>query len=122
MPYSDEEKQKEYMKNLMRKRRELKKEEFLEKNFGIKDDERPKDDEFPEHAPFGYERPQKRSIESALNPVSARRGKSDSPESYGMTGTLICSTCGTPLDKDGKCPICDREPSQTDVDYQRSLS
>ena len=121
MPYSDEEKQKEYMRNLMRKRRELKRQEFLEKDFDIKDDERPKEPEFPEHKAFAYQ-PQRHTIEGALNPVPMKKQRADNPECYGERGTLICSTCGTPLDKDGKCPICDREPSQTDVDYQRSLS
>jgi hypothetical protein len=123
MPYADPEKQREAMRNLMRKRRANKSIEVTDELERLRE----KNPSYPEHQVWSYE-PQKRTIESALDPVPAHRGKSDSPESYGMTGTDITNQNDSdiydalhPLTEAEKRKKQDENELQNQVEEQKKL-
>ncbi len=92
MPYKDlDEKRRHNREYIARKR--LAESERDAKVFGITDEQKQhveyrEERNYPEHQAFS-EPHHNRSIEALLNPTPAKKGKSDSPESYHMTGKDI---------------------------------
>ena len=124
MPQSTPEERRLYNQRYYQKRKEQ-----MIKNFGITGEEKLP----PQRETKGYEehqayrdafspRREGRTIENILNPPSIRRGISDDPQRYGMVGTAICSTCGTVLDKNGVCSVCNPCQQNRDVQRQRDLN
>lgn len=116
MPYADPERKKEYNREYMKRLRELKQKEFMEKTFGITGNERipeqPKEHGYPEYRGYAEAFKTEKPIisDKVLNPQAGYKGRADNPEPYHMVGTLVCNICGFPLDNRGKCPAC--EPNQ----------